>query len=189
MSVNTYSLVSLEEVKEQIKSTIPEEDDFISNLINRYSTLIESYLNKNVLSREYTEYFDGGGYSELFVNQYPITSVSGIYDDSNWEWNVGDLIDADDYRVTNDANSIVFNTTTLGDYKENIKIVYTAGYDETPEDIKMVCIKEVARAYTDRKELGITSKSRSDGSVAYLAQSLLEETEMVLDKYKLIGVC
>lgn len=185
--INQYSIVSLKEVKEQLKSTIPEEDDFISNLINGYSTLVESYINRNILSREYTEYFDGGGYTELFVSQYPITSVSGVWSDSSWEWSDDDLIDTDDYRVNNDDNTILFKTA-LGDYVENIKIIYTGGYSVAPEDIKMACIKEVSRAYTDRKSLGITSKSMLDGSISYLTQGLMEETTLVLDKYKRIGV-
>lgn len=186
--ISTYALVSLDDVKEFKGLTTTDDDDFISNLINRYSTLFESHMNKNVLRREYTEYYDGGGNSILFVDQYPITNISGISDDSDWSWADTTLIDADSYRVSND-NYIIFRSTTLGDYDQNVKITYTAGYKDVPEDIKHACIKEVVRSYDNRQEVGITSKSMLDGSVSYLAQGLLEETTMILDKYRRIGVC
>lgn len=185
INVNAYSLVSLNDVKTLCGSTVPEDDNLIAQLINRYSTLVETYLGRNVLSRVYIEDYDGGGYDELFTNQYPITSISGIYNDTDWEWTADTLIDSDYYRKSQDANSIIFTSdVTLGDYRENIRVVYTAGYSDVPEDIKMICIEEVARAFKNRQEIGVTSKTLGDGSISYSAQGLLTKTTMVLDSYR-----
>lgn len=185
INVNTYSLVSLPDVKTLLGSTVPDDDNLIAELINRYSVLIETYLGRNVISRVYIEDYDGGGFDELFTNQYPITSISGIYNDTDWNWTADTLIDSDYYRKAQDGNSIIFTSdVTLGDYRENIRVVYTAGYSTVPEDIQMACIEEVARAFKNRQEIGVTSKSLGDGSISYSAQGLLTKTTMVLDSYR-----
>jgi len=191
INVNQYALVSLAEVKNFIDMIVSnsETDDLLSNLINRYSILFENYMNRDILSREYTQYYDGGGHDMLFLNQYPITTISGIWDDSDWEWNSTTEVDSTSYRVSDEASGIInFRYTTLGDYIENIKIIYTAGYSSVPEDIKLSCIKEVARSYKGRNEVGVVSKTLADGSVSYTAQGLMVETTLVLDMYKRLWV-
>ena len=189
MSVNTYSLISLDNVVKFIgqDSFNSDDSDLIEDLINRVSTLFESYMNREILTRETTEYHDGKGLSVLFPKQYPITTISGIWDDYDWEWTSDDLVDSDDYRIV-DSNYIVFKDITLGAYSQNIKIIYTAGYTSTPEDIAQACITEVARMFKNRLEVDITSQTLADGSVSYSAKTFLPITVTTLNKYKRMSI-
>ena len=185
----TYDLVTLDEVKDfygKVGST-SKDDDLLEDIITRISNVIESYINKNILSRSYTEYYDGLGVSTLFTKQYPIISVDSIHEDTTWVWGSDSTVGEDDYRIHNDKNHVVF-LTTLGNGKQNIKIIYTAGYATVPNDIKQVCITEVIRVYKNRQEVDVLSKTLVDGSVSYSAKDLLLQSKMVLDKYKRIGV-
>lgn len=185
----TYDLCSLDEVKDfygKFGST-SKDDDLFEDIITRISTLIESYINKNVISREYTEYYDGLGVSTLVTNQSPINSVDSIYSDTTWVWGSDTTVGESDYRIHTDKTHVVF-LPTLSTGIQNIKIVYNAGYTTVPEDIKQVCITEVIRIYKNRQEVDILSKSLSDGSVSYTAKELLLQSKMVLNKYKRIGV-
>lgn len=164
-------------------STDIADDVLITNLIVRYSAFFESYIGKNIISREHTDYYDGKGFNVLFVDQYPITSISGIWDSSDWSWDDSNLISSDNYRIA-DSNRILFRSTTLADEDQNIKIIYTAGYSAVPEDLRQACVVEVLRAYKHRKEVDIVSKSLSDGSVSYIERNLLAQTKLILNRYK-----
>lgn len=188
MAVSEYALVTLAEVKDfmGMKGSTSDADDLIEDLINRVSVLFESYLNRKILSRDWLQFIDGKGLSVLFPDQPMITSVSGIWDDSEWLWEDVDLIPADEYRIVDNSYIAFRTTTTLGNYEKNIKLLYTAGYDETPDDLKQACITEISRMYKNRNQVDILSKSLSDGSVTMVAQDFLPLTITTLNKYKRI---
>lgn len=185
MAVNTYSLVSLSEVKNFIgmSGAVSDTDDLLEDLINRVSTLCESYMNRNILTREYTEDHDGKGAMVLFPKQPNITTVSGIWDDYDWEYTDDDLIDADNYKII-DENYIVFKNVALNNYTANVRIIYTAGFDSVPDDLIQACISEVARIYKNKNQIDITAKTLSDGSVSFSSNKFLSLTYTTLNKYK-----
>jgi len=188
MTISPYSLISLKDMKSQfgIEGANKDQDDIIASIIDGVSAIIESYCNKNIISRTYTEYYDGKGGSFLYTKQYPIASITSIHDDSDWVWSTDTLIPSGDYMIKD--NRILFRNITLGDASNNIKIVYTAGYTDTPSDIKQVCISEVIKRYKHKNDPDIVSKSLADGSISYSIKSLMDETKMVLNKYKRFGV-
>lgn len=191
MAINEYSLITLDEVKNFIGMTgsTTETDNLLEDLINRTSILFESYINEKILSRVYTEYFDGKGAMVLFPKHSPITVITSIYDDYDWDWETDDLIDADDYRIVDDRYiTLKSSVSVLGDYKQNIKITYTAGYSTVPDDLKQACITEVSRMYKNRNQVDVTSKTLSDGSVSFFDKDFLPLTITTLNKYKKIGV-
>lgn len=191
MATAEYSLTSLDLVKYfmGMTGTDSESDDLLENLIDRVSTLFESYCDRNILSREYNEVYDGRGSNKLYTNQYPITSVSGIWDDYDWTWDSGTEVDSDYYRIYEGGRYITFRDTYLYDYQQNVKIIYTAGYATVPSDIQHACITEVARSYKNKNQVDITSKTLADGSVSYSAKSFLPLTLTTLNVYKRISIC
>lgn len=188
MAVNEYSLITLDEVKKFIgmEGGTSDTDDLLEDLINRVSALFESYIDRSILVRDYTEYSDGKGLSVLFPHQYPVTTISGIWDDYDWEWNDDDLIDSDNYRIVEDSY-IVFKTVTLSNYSQNIKIIYTAGYTTTPLDLVQSCITEVSRMYKNKNQVDVTAITLSDGTVSFSSKDLLPLTITTLNKYKRLG--
>ena len=185
MAVSEYGLVTLDEVKKfmgMISST-SDSDDLIEDLISRISTLFESYMNRNILSREYTEDHDGKGAMVLFPKQPKITSITSIHDDYDWEYTDDDLVDSDNYKII-DESSIVFKNVSLNNYTANVRIIYTAGYTSTPLDLAQACIGEVARMYKNKNQIDITAKTLSDGSVSFSGKRFLPLTYITLKKYK-----
>lgn len=189
MAVNQYSLITLDNVVKFIgqDSFNSDDSDLIEDLINRVSSLFESYMDRNILTREYTEYHDGGGNAVLFPKQPKITTISGIWDDYDWDYTDDDLVDADDYKIV-DELYVVLKNTTFNNYTQNIKIIYTAGYTTTPDDLVQACITEVARMFKNRLEVDIQSQTLADGSVTYFTKTLLPITKLTLDKYKRISI-
>ena len=190
MAVNQYSLITLDNVVKFIgqDSFNSDDSDLIEDLINRVSTMFESYMDRNIITREYTERHDGNGVMALFPKQSKITTISGIWDDYDWNFTDDELIDADEYTITDDEGYIVFKNISLGNYKQNIKIIYTAGYTTTPDDLVQSCITEVSRMFKNRLEVDITAQTLADGSVSYSAKTFLPITVSTLNKYKRISI-
>ena len=98
MSVGTYALISRDDVlayrmaQGEVLKTTPEMDTFFDSLIDQMSTKFETYCDRQFVSRAHTDYLDGESGTVLFPKHYPITSVSGIWDDSAWSWAADDEI-------------------------------------------------------------------------------------------------
>ena len=189
MAVGEFSLITLDNIKKFMGATgsTSDGDDLLEDLINRVSTLFESYMNRNILLRSYTEYHNGNGAMVLFPKQPKITTVSGIWDDYDWDYLDDDLIDSDNYRIV-DENYIVFKNISLNNYTQNIKIIYTAGYSTVPDDLIQACIEEVSRLYKNRNQIDVLSKTLSDGSVSFVSKGFLPKTTIMLNKYKRVSV-
>ena len=188
MATSIYALADLPDVKlfMGVAGADSDMDNIISGLINQYSAMFETYMSRNILSRSYTETYDGGGYHMLFTTQYPITSISGIHDSAEWVWSTDTLIDSDEYTITigDHLNAVILRTLVFGDHVENVKITYTAGYSAVPLDIQHCMVEEVVKAYRNKDKIGVTSKSIGDDNVMIIAQGLLEKTIIVLNQYR-----
>lgn len=183
MALSSIALTTVSGVKQY--GSMPDatdNDSLIESLINRVSSLFESFTDRTFVSREFTEYYDGLGYV-LFPDHYPITTVSGIWDDTDWMWPSTSLVDSSYYRVV-DGNRIVLNDKYLTVYSQNVKIIYTAGYETVPEDIEQACIEEVLHRYIGRTQVDVASKTLEDGTALFTPRSLLPQVIEALKPYK-----
>jgi hypothetical protein len=190
-TLNTNALCTFDDVsnfKDNYEHT-SENDDLIYNLINEKSMQIIKYLgyDTTLKSATYTEYYDGKGINKLFPRVYPIISVTLIYEDSDWGWELDTLIDSTQYRIV-DSKYIVRKDTVFANYEQNVKIIYVAGYATVPEDIKLVCIKEVVRDFNRRYDFDVSAKTADDGSITYVEKGLLVSSKEILAPYVLTGI-
>ena len=139
------------------------------------------------MTASYTEYFDGGG-SWLFPDHSPITAITSIHEDEDWEWASDTEIDSEYYRAA-DSNSIYYDGIfTKG--PQSIKVVYTAGYTASnlPEDLKQASIIEVARIVKHRQDFDVLSANRDDGTVQFTNFDYLPQTLKTLYRYRKVYV-
>jgi hypothetical protein len=166
-----------------ITGTKPEDDTLIEDLINRYTTMFESYCDRKFKLDTYTEYYDGTGTQDLFTDSFPISAVVSLYDDAGWEWDSDTLVDSADYRIA-DENRITMKSGWFPAYNQSVKVTYSAGYETIPDDLKQVCIVEVARAFKNRKQMDTISTTMPDGTINYTTLEFLPQTRRILDKYR-----
>jgi len=189
VTLSTYALTDLDRVKgyrlaqgEELNTTT-EQQDLIKNLINIYSTIIENYCDRKFKSREYTEYYDGDGSDTLFMNQYPVSTITSINDDQDWLWSDTTVINSNYYRIV-DSRYIVMKNNLFTVAKQSVKAVYTAGFTTTPEDINNACATEVIRAFDGITNLGVESISFLEVSETFVPMPFLPQTRLVLNNYK-----
>jgi len=191
MALSDNALVSLDDVKRyyfpDMDKSKSQDDDNIEALIDNITDQFETYCGVDSFhDNDYTEYIDSKNSQYLFVTNTPLNSVASIYDDSDWTWGENTLIDSDDYRIKNGR----YLTFKFGFYEgnENIKITYNGGFATIPGDLKLACIKEVSRAFKNRYDFDLISKSLEDGSINRVDDGLMPSTKQILTKYKNIRV-
>ena len=129
-----------------------EQAEFI---ISAVSTQIENYTNRTFGASSYTENLDGMGTPYLVVENYPITSLTSVsYLDQ--EGDVTTAIDIDYIKITY-KDGILYYYAGFAHGVQNLQVVYSAGYTDIPDDLKLYALKMITR------ELILTD---SDGTVS-----------------------
>jgi uncharacterized phiE125 gp8 family phage protein len=190
MSLDTVNaIVSLAEAKAFLKITGAGDDSIIESMINRASIWANDYTGRLLLSRTNTEYYDGDGTGTLILRQYPVTSITNIYDDVDRAFGSNTIIPAADI-VLNQENGIVrlFNgSVAFTPGMLNVKAVYVAGYATPPESLKeavLVCVGNFyRRQYADQK-FGIVSESTGDRTTSYANEDFPARAKSLLNPYR-----
>jgi len=197
-SVGAYALVSLEEAKEVLNITdnSAEKDRLIERLIDRTTSLLESYCDRKFKARDYTnEEYDGDGTDYLLLDNYPVNSVDSLYDDTTRVFNSSSLVDEDNYVIYSEEGKIgvVSITGSPGFYaqfsegKRNIRITYNAGYSSMPDDLKMIALEILIKKFQtyDSRRVGILSVGvHGDALTINLGDILPEHREILDRKYR-----
>jgi hypothetical protein len=161
-----YALVQLNDAKSFLDYTGSDSD--MEFLINAVTEFIEGRTQRRFKSTTYTqERYDGSGNEELFLNQYPIITMtllekSNVGDNSNsWE-----SIDSTDYWV-DEAVGMLVKTTNFVKGKENYRATYTAGFATIPYDIQFLAMSLIDHFLKLKKGSGIKSESLGDHSITF----------------------
>lgn len=159
------------------------DDTFLQNLITRISDDMERYCQRTFNASDLTEYYKGSGTRILLLRNYPVNSVTSIHDDTELEFGADTAIDSDDIKISDAVNgTIILNEGIFTESeKENIKVVYNAGYSTIPSDLEQACIKMCAAEYIESKGL----VAAVEGS-AEKAEKLRDQAQKVLDAYRRI---
>ena len=97
---------------------------------------------------------------------------------------------ASDYFLDAAASIVGLRVLSFPPGQYNIEAVYTAGWVETPADMKTAALQWIARLYKDWKSdrEPIASQSVQGVSTAYLNEAMPKFVQSVLTRYRLSGV-
>ena len=155
-------LVSLDEFKAYKKITKDDDDPKLSIMIRAASQLAKTYCRRTFVDYANTdkvEYFDGDQFAVLFVDEFPIKSITSVEVASDGVTYTALTAD-EDYFVDTDVDAIRTVDElpfTVGAYPsfKSVKVTYQGGYDEVPEDMKIAVMDLVEyyrqEEYTPRK--------------------------------------
>lgn len=78
MTVDAYALTSLTAVKAYLNVSGSGDDTLIEDCVDAASEAIETWLDKRILSRTYTEIHDPRGCDHVVLRNKPVTSIAAI---------------------------------------------------------------------------------------------------------------
>ena len=207
-TLDSEALCSLAQVRDILNKSSGDtgDDDRIIDLINAASKWIERYCDRKFSSQTHTdERHSGDGSKWLFLNHYPIVSVTSLYDDTNRppEWGSDTLIDSGDYEVLSGINgAILFHASYPSTGTANIKATYIAGYsrgnivggtsDTLPADLQRAAMILVDQMFRNMKggRGGLKQRSVDGGgsAVFFYEKHLTPYIKAVFDAHKRPGV-
>lgn len=175
------NIATLQRFQFQIPEDNIENINYYNALIASASSIIVNYVGSAFTPEQYVEYFDdirGGRY--LVLKRLPVASIEEIIVD-------GKVYDkAYTYEV---INGVLRFEDPLHE-KSDIKITYTAGYDEVPQDIQYATVELVQylKKRMSNSLVGESSKNIDGGSIN-LETSIPLNVLHILNRYKWKSIC
>lgn len=182
------ALTTLSKVKSHLgmKESDTQFDAKVTVYLDAASDAIESMCQRKFAAADYTELFHGNRGDTLVPFQYPINSIDEIRVDYTRTWtDPSTLIDATAYGFSTDGLAITRYTGIWPLGKDNIRVVYNAGYTVIPNDLQLAVLwlTEWYYLHNNRRDQGRTSISKGDESVSILA-SMPPMIREIIARYK-----
>jgi len=153
-------------------------------LITNKSQAITHFLDyEQILAKDYTEYHDGDGYNKIYPYNLPVNSITSIHISSDWDFDTESLVASGSYRIVN-KQYVALKNTVFTKGEQNVQLIYNAGFETIPSDLKQVCIDEVIRAYNDKENIAVVSRTDPKGTVTKLEKGFMKQSLQVLNRYK-----
>jgi len=193
MALESYALITLDNLKEVLGITDNTQNSLLTNIINRATDIIESYCgNRRFASTTYTnQEYDGTGTCFINARHYPITAMTA------YEKNQGSAGTADWSTLQNDYIKYIDDGHGPGQFYyqmgfvrgvRNYRFSYTAGYTTIPHDLEEACLEICVWIYKDRQNKGMQSESLGEYSYTkqLLKGNVIEDlgVDLVLEKYR-----
>lgn len=165
-------LVSLDEFKAYKKITKDDDDPKLSIMIRAASQLVKTYCRRtfvDYVTTDKVEYFNGNNDAALFVDEFPIISITSV-EIANDGVTYTALTEDEDYFVDYDVDTLrtvdnlPFTAGAQPAFK-SVKVTYKAGFDEPPEDLK-IAVMDLVEYY--RQEEYTPRKAFQDSSIENL---------------------
>ncbi len=180
MALVAHALTTLSMAKTQldIQQTNTSQDTRLELYINSATQRLESITSRKLKARALTELYHGRRQNIILLREWPVTAISSLRIDEEHVFTDPDtLIDAADYGIGDDANSLILYSGSFPVGYNNIKVAYTAGYNSTDHpgqlaELELACLWMVEWFYRhrERADMGRTSKAKGDESVGILAE-------------------
>jgi len=190
MSLHSYSLTTLANLKEVLGITDNTQNSLLTNLINRATDIIEKYCNgKRFLLTTYTrEEYNGTGSKMISLNHFPIITLTayeqnqGTIGDPSWS-----TVEASGIKAINETGQVYYSFGFARGIR-NYRFTYTAGYATIPTDLEQACLDICVYIYNVRKNSGM--KSESLGEYSYTKDDAIGNVikdlgiDLMLDQYR-----
>lgn len=185
MALNANALTTVAKAKSHLAVTPADvsQDARIELFVNAASERVARYCDRNFVAQSYTEYHSSNGTDFLIPKDYPVNSIAEIRVSSSQDWSVTPT-PAADYFIEDNSDTISF-AYQLPRGRQNIRLMYNAGYTAIPSDLELACLWFVEFFYRHRErgDMGRTSLGKGDESVGVLAE-MPKMILQILNDYK-----
>lgn len=177
----TGDLCQVADVKAFLSIANTTDDALLQTLVTNASAFVGNYINRVLLSADYTETRNGLGSDRMAFRQYPVSAVTSV------------TVDGRSIPVAPSPHAFgyVFDDTMLylrnGVFPrgvQNVAIAYTAGLAAVPADINQATVEIVATKYKRRTDLHVSGKTLNGETISYTMADVPASAKAVLANYQ-----
>ena len=173
-SFGATNLVEPSEVETYLGYTF-DDQDLLQTWINRAEAVILRWTGREaLLPAEVTEYLDGNAQGSIYLRRWPIIEIASLYVDQGGYYGSGtgafpesSLLTANtQYRARRGGTDLCRGEVVRTDGYNwpigfgNIKVIYTAGYDPVPEDLKLA-VMMLIQSHIAAQSTGVVDNYKS----------------------------
>ena len=199
------NLVTLQQYKDFAGLQGVQEDARINTLIPQVSQLVKTYCGTSIVdfySSAKTDYFDivDGDTSRVMLDESPVNTVTSVQERTNQADSYVTLITENsdssgkyEYIIDTITDSIIRTTSTGTKYfprgHKAVKVIYTAGYSATPDDLKLAVYDLIKYYLKDERKarMQIAGAMVENQSTSGIAGNIgfPDHIKRILDFYKI----
>ena len=196
------NLITTKNYKDYMKIEHSKDDAKIDILVTSISQLVKTYCGSSIIdfySSAKTEFFDIPDTltSEIFVTESPLNAVSALSERDSIADSYTTLTANEDYYVDTEHDRIyrIDGEKSVKYFKKGcaaVKVVYTAGYESVPTDLKLAVFDLITYYLKDERK---TQRSiagttlRNEGTTSIKGDvGFPDHIKRVLDLYKIIDL-
>ena len=188
----TLALISLAEAKTYLKESTTDSDTIITDLVNEASAFCNKYCERHLLAKDYVEYYDGNGRDRLYLQNFPVITLTSLYNaTSDRTFDADSLVTIADDVLLNKEDGIIrlwnnesYFLVAVG----NVEVIYTAGWvlASVPNALKLAVKLLVATEYKlwQEQKFGLQSESVNSRSRTWREDTVSMQAKRILDIYK-----
>lgn len=191
-------LITIDDYKE-IKGIQSEKEDLkLEALVASVSQLVKTYCGNSIVdfySFHKTEFIDITYQTHVItLTETPVRTITSVEERSGYSSAYTALTTASYEYYLNTENDCLYRTTSTAPYKNwplgpgAVKVVYTAGYESTPEDLKLAVYDLITYylkdEYKQRQTLSGATRENSSTTSMTNSPAFPDHIKRVLDLYK-----
>lgn len=187
MAVDPFALVTLDEAKTHLDIELSDtsQDSIVERFVNEASSAVEKYLDRQVITRSYTEVRDGRNQNRLILRQWPAQKPTEIKFSPTGDFTSATALGIDQYDVDEYQVEVVLYCGQFPKGTRNIQIVYSAGYSTVPRSIESATLFLIEYYFDlrEKRRTGVISRGKNNESTRYNQEwpSFIKD---LLDPYK-----
>lgn len=192
------NLVTLNQYKDSKGVTTPKDDVRLASLITSVSQLVKTYCGNSIIdyySSAKTEYLNVNWATHIIqLTESPVNTITSVEERTGYGQNYVTLTTGNYEYYLDEATDSLYRTTNGSNYKNwaqgpgAVKVVYTAGYSSTPEDLKLAVFDMVTYYFKEehKERMTIAGASLQNQGSSSLPNnvSFPDHIKRVLDLYK-----
>jgi len=190
VKVENEYLVTVEDIIEYTGQELNK--DFIRQIIFAFQNILESYCNRQFKpTGVVNEVYSGDGSRILLLNNYPLLDVSkvGIVQPDGTIMYIPErdvIHDKSEGFIADFDKGTVELTSRYSFIKgtKNILVSYIYGFDEIPDDLKLIAKEWISFKLEHKDSIGIDSESLGPYRVSFSKEYLPQHCKQVMDTYK-----
>jgi hypothetical protein len=191
-TIDPYAITTVAHAKEHvgIPALNTDHDQIFTRLVNAATAKIESYLDRKVMKRSYTEFQDGRNNDRMLLRNWPADKPTELWvDSSSLFTDVTKKLDLSKFELELSSEGgigiILLPGNKFARGRRNIKIIYEAGYTNIPAWAEEAALWTVEFLYDMKgdRRVGVTSKGKNSETTNFRGE-LPEFVANMLDPYR-----